>query len=78
MEVYILEHRGFIFDSKNNVIIVPGRKTISTIARGIFDYDFTILNDVDPLIQMNLLRQEAILIKLRNILTDSNLILQSK
>ena len=65
LEVELLEYVGYIYKRKENVIIIPGRKTVSTIVKRIFDYDFTILNDIDPLVQINLLcrGQEAILFR---------------
>ena len=65
LDVILLEHQGYIFNRKENKIITPGRKTISAIERRIFAYVLTIVNDIDPLVQMNLLgrKEEAILIR---------------
>src|SRR5271163_1038400 len=56
-EVKKYMNRGYIFDKENNTIIIPGKKTESAFQKRLFDYDLTIMNELDPTIQMSLLNR---------------------
>src|SRR5271163_1880928 len=56
-EVRKYMNRGYIFDKENNTIIIPGKKTESAFQKRLFDYDLTIMNELDPTIQMSLLNK---------------------
>ena len=63
-EVKKYAKRGYIFDKKDNKIIIPGKITESAKKYTLFDYDLHIVNEVDPLIQMELLAtREKVIIK---------------
>ena len=64
-DVKKFEKKGYIFDKEKNKIIVPGKMTTSAFKKTLFDYDFEVVNDKDPLGQMKLLgiREEVILKK---------------
>src|SRR6266496_3399796 len=63
-EVKKYAERGYIFDKKDNKIIIPGKITESAKKYTLFDYDLHIVNEVDPLIQMELLAtREKVIIK---------------
>jgi len=64
-DVKKFEKKGYIFDKEKNKIIVPGKITTSAFKKTLFDYEFEVVNDKDPLGQMKLLgiREEVILNK---------------
>ena len=58
------ENLGYIFNKKENKITIPGKVTASAKKNTLFDYDFTIINEVDPLAQMKALgKREEVMVE---------------